>query len=161
VIEKSILKFIWKQKKTTNNQGNIEQTQQSSEYHNIWLLTILQSHSNKNSMALHKTRHEGQWNRIEDPYMNPHSYTHLIFYKRAKNMMKKDRRFSKCCWENWISALRQLKLYSCLSLCASTNSKWIKDINIRPETLKLGNTLELNRTQIVEKLRQRLTNGSN
>jgi hypothetical protein len=76
-------------------------------------------------------------------------------------MMKKDRCFSQCCWENWISALRQLKLYSCLSPCASTNSKWIKDINIRPETLKLGNTLELNRTQIVEKLRQRLTNGSN
>jgi hypothetical protein len=49
-----------------------------------------------------------------------------------------------------------LKLYSCLSPCASTNSKWIKDINIRPETLKLGNTLELNRTQIVEKLRQRI-----
>jgi hypothetical protein len=79
-------------------------------------------------------------------------------------MMKKDRCFSQCCWENWISALRQLKLYSCQPLCLSTNSKWIKDIkdiNIRPETLKLGNTLELNRTQIVEKLRQRLTNGSN
>jgi hypothetical protein len=33
-----------------------------------------------------KNRHEGKWNRIEDPDMNPHSYTHLIFDKNAKNI---------------------------------------------------------------------------
>jgi hypothetical protein len=34
----------------------------------------------------HKIRYEEQWNRIEDPDMNPHSYTLLIFDKGAKNM---------------------------------------------------------------------------
>jgi hypothetical protein len=33
-----------------------------------------------------KKRYEDQWNRIEDPDMNPHSYTHLIFDKSAKNI---------------------------------------------------------------------------
>jgi hypothetical protein len=81
--------------------------------------------------------------------MNPHSYAHLIFDKGAKDTQWiKDSLFNKCCWEKWLSASNRPKVDPCLSSCTSINSKWIKDLNIRPKTLKLvqergGNTLEV------------------
>jgi hypothetical protein len=45
--------------------------------------------------------------------------------------------FHKYWWENWISACRKFKLDPYLSPHTSTNSKWTKDLKIRPETLKL------------------------
>jgi hypothetical protein len=103
--------------------------------------------------------------------MNPHSYAHLIFDKAAKNVnWRKDSLFNKCCWEKWLSACRKLKLDPCLSPCTSdTVIMWIKDLNIRPETLTLvreraGNTLEaigigkdfFNRTPAAQQLRERM-----
>jgi hypothetical protein len=70
--------------------------------------------------------------------MNPHNYTLLIFDKGAKNIQwRKDSLFNKCCWEKWLSICKKLKLDPCLSPCAGINSKWIKDLNIRPKTLTL------------------------
>jgi hypothetical protein len=43
----------------------------------------------------------------------------------------------KCFWEKWLSACKKLKIDSCLSPCTSINSRWIKELNIRPKTLKL------------------------
>jgi hypothetical protein len=51
-------------------------------------------------------------------------------------MMEIRQLFNKCCWENWISTCRRLRLYPCLSPCTKMNSKQIKDLKIRPETLK-------------------------
>jgi hypothetical protein len=101
---------------------------------------------------------------------NPHNYTHLIFNKGAKNIQwRKDSLFNKCCREKWLSICKKLKLDPCLSPCTSINSKWIKDLNTRPQTLKLvqegaGNTLELididkdflNGTPAAQQLRERM-----
>jgi hypothetical protein len=81
--------------KTMNSQDNTEQKKQHWRYHNTWPQSVQQSHTNKNSMTLAQKL----WNRIEDPYMNPHKDSHLIFDKDAKNIWRKDSLFKKCCWE--------------------------------------------------------------
>jgi hypothetical protein len=45
-------------------------------------------------MVLYNDRQVDQWNRIEDPEMNPHTYGHLIFDKEAKTIKWKKRAFS-------------------------------------------------------------------
>jgi hypothetical protein len=100
--------------------------------------------------------------------MNPHNYTHLIFDKDAQNIQwRQESLFNKYCLEKWLFIYKKLKLDPCLSPCTSINSKWIKDFNIRPKTLKLiqegaGNNLEvigigkdfLNRTPAAQQLRE-------
>ena len=55
----------------------------------------------KNVWFWHKNRDVAQWNRIEDPDLNPQTYEHLIFDKRAKTIQwKKESIFNKWCWHN-------------------------------------------------------------
>ena len=70
-----------------------------------------------------------QWNKIESPEINPCTYGHLLFDKGGKNIQwRKDNLCNKWCWENWST-----KLYNTIH---KTNSKWIKDLNVRPGTIK-------------------------
>jgi hypothetical protein len=102
--------------KIGGHQGNTKQKEKCWKNHNTQLQTMLQSHSNKNTWYWHKNRHENQWNRTEDSDTNLCSYARLIFDKGAKNIWwRKYILFNKCCWENWLSACRKLKLDPCLS----------------------------------------------
>jgi hypothetical protein len=111
-----------------------------------------------------------QWTRIEDSEMNPHTYGHLIFDKGAKTIQwKKDSIFNKGCWHNWMLSCRRMLIDPFLSPCTKLQSNGLKDLHIKPETLKLieekvGKTLKvmgtgeksLNRTAMACTVRSRM-----
>jgi hypothetical protein len=119
-------------------------------------------------MVLAQIQTQGLIEQSRRPRYESSQLHHLIFDKGTQNLWwRKNNLFDKCFWEYWISACRKLKLGPYLSPCASIKSKWIKDLIVRLEILKLiqertGNTLELlgmgnsflNRTQVAQQLRE-------
>ena len=84
----------------------------------------------------HKDRNIDQWNKIKSPEKSTHLCSPSST-KEARIYNGKKITFLTWCWENWSTTCKRMKLEHFLTPYTKINSKCIKDLNVRPETIKL------------------------
>jgi len=118
-----ILKFVWSQKRPRIAKGMLKRKSKAGG------ITVPDVKLYYKAVIISGTKTDtyNQWNRLENPEMDPQLYGQLLFDKAGKKIQwKKDSLFNKCCWENRTAICKRMKLDHFLTPQTKINSKWMK-----------------------------------